>query len=158
MKPKKDRNFPKHLECRHHRLQTIEIIFSHTFVRLHLNLLVQKLCGLLNIRLGWMSSTRWRRISFEMVVGSLQRYLAISLKERPSFRESSIILRSSKVKCFWFPGIRLDICTSFYRHQRAWNKHTRVKINMQMNRIKWCERLNSTYVKVKSTVKWKSGI
>jgi len=32
------------------------------------------------------------------------------------------------------------------------------KDNMQMNRRKWCERLNSTYVKVKSTVKWKSGI
>ena len=39
-------------------------------------------------------------ISFEIVVGSLQRYLAMSLKEQPAFRDFSMYLRSSRVRCF----------------------------------------------------------
>lgn len=38
--------------------------------------------------------------SFEIVVGSLQRYLAMSLKEQPAFRDFSMYLRSSRVRCF----------------------------------------------------------
>lgn len=149
---------PDYILLHDEHLMAQRIIFWHTFVCLHLNISVQMLCKLLNIRLGWMPLTWWRRLAFEMVVGSLQRYLAISLKERSSFRESSINSQSSKVKCFWFPGIRLDMCISFYRYQRVCNKRIKGKINMQMNRRKWCERLNSTYVKVNSTVRWESGI
>ncbi len=39
-------------------------------------------------------------ISFEIVVGSLQRYLAMSLKEQLAFRDFSVYLRSSRVRCF----------------------------------------------------------
>ena len=98
---------PDYILLHDEHLMAQRIIFWHTFVCLHLNISVQMLCKLLNIRLGWMPLTWWRRLAFEMVVGSLQRYLAISLKERSSFRESSINSQSSKVKCFWFPGIYL---------------------------------------------------
>ena len=37
---------------------------------------------------------------FEIVAGSLQRYLAMFLKEQPAFRDFSMYLRSSRVRCF----------------------------------------------------------
>jgi hypothetical protein len=44
-----------------------------------------------------------------MVVGSLQRKRAMSLKVSPAFSFSAIYMRSSSVRCFWFPGIYLLI-------------------------------------------------
>lgn len=47
--------------------------------------------------------------SLEMVVGSLHKNLAISLKEQEALRERSMYLRSSRERCFWLPGIYLLI-------------------------------------------------
>lgn len=57
------------------------------------------------------------RTSLEMVVGSLQRNLDRSLKESPSFKERSMYSLSSRVRCFWFPGISLDIMYLLYHCQ-----------------------------------------
>ena len=51
--------------------------------------------------------------SLEMVVGSLHKNLAISLKEVPLLRERSMYLRFSRERCFWLPGIYLLI-SAFY--------------------------------------------
>lgn len=62
---------------------------------------------------------RWRKTSLEMVEGSLQRYFAISRKERWLLRDPSINCLSAGVRCFWFPGIKFDIINLLYRHRET---------------------------------------
>ena len=75
-----------------------------------------------------------------MVVGSLHKNRAISLKEQPLFRERSMYLRSLRERCFWLPGIYLLMEISFYCCQ---------KVSMSIAQI--YERLNSTHAGVNST-------
>ena len=56
-----------------------------------------------------MSKALCARTSLEMVEGSLHKNLAMSLNDLPSSRERWMYLRSSSVRCFWFPGIKFDI-------------------------------------------------
>ena len=42
----------------------------------------------------------WERTSFEMVDGSLPSSAAMHLKLRPSFRPTSMLMRSPNVRCF----------------------------------------------------------
>ena len=48
-----------------------------------------------------------------MVEGSLHKGLAISLRDISRSRLFSINTLLSRVKCFWLPGIKLDIMNSF---------------------------------------------
>ena len=116
------------------------MIFLHTFVFLQWYLWMQKLWALRKDPLWYQSLTRWSFTSLEIVVGSLHKKRAISLKELPLFRERSMYLRSSRERCFWLPGIYLLMEISFYCCQ---------KVSMSIARI--YERLNSTHAGVNST-------
>ncbi len=111
-------SFLKSLQCWLHTEQEAHLpsqimILSHTLVRLHLNRRVQKLLGLLNMRLRCMSSILCSLISLDMVVGSLHRNRAMSLKDTFSLRHDSIYCLSLSVRCLLLPGIIFDIVTSF---------------------------------------------
>lgn len=95
---KQERHFWSHMKS-----------FSHTFVFLHLKRWMQKLCGLLKLPLFHVFVVLCSLTSFEIVVGSLQRNLAISLNDLPSLSDFSMYRLSSSVRCFWFPGINFDI-------------------------------------------------
>ena len=84
----------------------------------------QKLCALLKQPLWYQSLSLCSLISFEIVVGSLQRYLAMSLKEQPAFRDFSMYLRSSRVRCFWLPGIYLLMLVLLLLLSEGQHEHT----------------------------------
>ncbi len=65
------------------------------------------------------SERRCLRTSLEMVLGSLHRYLAMSLKVRLLSKDFSMNKRSFKERCFWFPGIKLLIIAHFTAVRRA---------------------------------------
>ena len=102
----------------------------------------QKLCALLKQPLWYQSLSLCSLISFEIVVGSLQRYLAMSLKEQPAFRDFSMYLRSSRVRCFLITG-------NIFAH--ASSPSTAVRRPTWAYHL-WYERLNSTCAEENSTV------
>ena len=116
------------------------MIFLHTFVFLQWYLWTQKLWALKKVPLWYQSLTRWSFTSFEIVVGSLHKNRAISLKELPRLRECSMYLRSSRERCFWLPGIYLLIEISFYCCQKVFLSIAQIY-----------ERLNATHAGVNST-------
>jgi len=65
---------------------------------------------------------RWSFTSLEIVVGSLQRNLLMSLKDMPFARESAMNFLSSRVRCFWLPGISFDIGYLLSKKDRAVRK------------------------------------
>lgn len=80
--------------------------------------------ALLKQPLWYQSLSLCSLISFEIVVGSLQRYLAMSLKEQPAFRNFSMYLRSSRVRCFWLPGIYLLMLVLLLLLSEGQHEHT----------------------------------
>ena len=99
-----------------------------TFFREHLLLLVQLFSWLKGfLGLTFLCS----RTSFDIVVGSFIRYLAISLKGILKSSDFSIYIRSSWVRCLWFPFICLDMLSSFLMQAGipAYSKPLAVKLN-----------------------------
>ena len=101
-----------------------------------------------------MLTLRLSRTSFEIVDGSLQRYLDISLNDIHLSNDFSMYLRSSKVRCLLFPGIKFDIRTSFTATGRA---VMRIAKNYAVIKVQ-CERFNSTYARLNPALGFESRI
>lgn len=89
------------------------MILSHTLSFRKFYLWMQKLCTLLKLLLWYLSLSRCSLISFEIVVGSLQRYSAMFLKKQPEFRDFSMYVWSSSRRSFGLPGIYLLMIVFF---------------------------------------------